>query len=138
LATSGPLGDLDVIYFDRTNSWTTAQATLQAVLPEYRWEVTNQATVHQWQSSATGREILGYESIAAAVAGWPETATAVGVRLTPRGAMKFVAPFGLADLFTMTVRRGPMAPDPSAFDLRLRDKAWHLRWPQLTVVRGAG
>ena len=138
LPSPGPLGDLDVIYFDQTDMADGAQEALCAALPAYRWEVTNQATVHSWQSAATGREIAPYASIAAAVASWPETATAVGVRLTLGGELEILAPFGLEDLFSMLVRRNGEASDPLAFDARWREKAWQLRWPRLRRAGAAG
>ena len=83
---------------------------------------------------STGRDIPAYTSIAASMASWPETATAVGVRLTDRGAMEFVAPYGLVDLFALTVRPSPAASDPRAYTSRLRQKAWLVRWPRLRIV----
>jgi hypothetical protein len=133
-ASSAPYSDLDVIYFDAANSPSDAERALQIGSPGYTWEVTNQATVHRWQSQATGRNISAYESVAAAMASWPETATAVGVRISDRGAMEFIAPHGLRDLFALTLRSSPTASDPRAYGSRLRQKAWHLRWPRLLIV----
>ena len=130
-----PVSDLDVIYFDSTNSHDGAESVLRAAAPEYSWEVTNQASVHHWQSSATGRDIPAYESIASAMASWPETATAVGVKLSDRGTMEFIAPHGLGDLFALVVRPSPFASDSRAYASRLREKAWHLRWPRLHILR---
>src|SRR6187397_667376 len=71
--SSKPQSDLDVVYFDRMNLACDAEGTLRAAMPEYAWEVTNQASVHHWQSCATGRDIPAYDSIAASMASWPET-----------------------------------------------------------------
>jgi len=130
-----PHSDLDVIYFDSANSPNDAEHTLRSALPQYTWEVTNQASVHHWQSRATGRDIPAYDSIAASMASWPETATAVGVRLEDSGAMEVIAPHGLVDLFSLTLRPSPAASDPGAYASRLREKAWQLRWPRLTIVQ---
>jgi hypothetical protein len=132
-----PLSDLDVIYFDPANLTSDAEAKLLAAAPEYAWEVTNQATVHRWQSSAVGRDIPQYDSIAAAMASWPETATAVGVRLSNRGTMEFVAPHGLVDLFSLILRPSPAGSDPHAFTSRLEQKGWQLRWPRLLIAHPA-
>ena len=132
--TLGPLSDLDVIYFDPANLANDAEDTLRAAAPEYAWEVTNQASVHHWQSRATGSDIPAYDSISTSMASWPETATAVGVRLSDRGAMEFIATHGLADLFSLTLRQSPAASDPHAYTTRLRQKAWHLRWPRLLIT----
>jgi hypothetical protein len=132
---SRPQSDLDVIYFDPVNLSNDAEDRLRVALPEYKWEVTNQATVHDWQSLATGREIPAYDSIAASMASWPETATAVGARLSDHGAMEFIAPYGLVDLFALRLRPSPAASDPSAYTSRLRQKAWHLCWPRLVITQ---
>jgi len=135
--SSQPLSDLDVIYFDPANLISDAEDKLRAAAPKYSWEVTNQATIHRWQSSATGRDIPAYDSIATSMAGWPETATAVGVRLSKRGTMEFIAPHGLADLFSLIVRPSPAASDPRAYTSRLQQKSWHLRWPRLLITHPA-
>jgi len=129
-----PHSDLDVIYFGPADIRNEAEDILRATLPGYIWEVTNQATVHRWQCKATGCDIPAYASIAAAMASWPETATAVGVRLTHRDALEFVAPHGLADLFELILRPSPVASDPRAYKSRLREKAWLVRWPRLRMV----
>jgi hypothetical protein len=138
LTRSRPQSDLDVIYFDAVNLSDDAEDRLRAALPEYAWEVTNQASVHGWQSLATGRDIPAYDSIATSMASWPETATAVGARLSEQGVMEFIAPHGLVDLFALTLRPSPAASDPSAYTSRLRQKAWHLRWPRLVIVQTEG
>jgi len=131
-----PESDLDVIYFGSVELSHDAERLLRNMAPEYSWEVTNQASVHHWQSHAAGRDIPAYSSISAAVASWPETATAVGVRLSDRDLLEVMAPHGLADLFALTVRPSPDASDPHAYSSRLRQKQWHLRWPRLLVVPG--
>ena len=133
-----PHSDLDVIYFDEANAISDAPSVLQAALPEYTWEVTNQATIHHWQSQVAGRDIPAYNSVAAAMMSWPETATAVGVRLSERGTLEFIAPYGLADLFSLTLPPSPGASDPRAYTSRLRLKAWHVRWPRLIIQHEDG
>lgn len=136
LALSRPLWRC--IYFDPADVRNDAEHILRAALPGYTWELTNQATVHHWQSRATGRDIPAYVSVAASMASWPETATAVGVRLTDRGALELVAPHGLVDLFALTLRPSPVASDPRAYTSRLREKGWLVRWPRLRMVQADG
>ena len=131
---SGPVSDVDVIYHDPAYSEADLEATLQSHLPQYRWEVTNQATVHRWQSAKLGRSLPPYESLDAALRSWPETATAVAVALGKHGELEVVAPFGLTDLFSMIVRPSPDLRDPDAYRCRVRDKNWTARWPRSTVL----
>ncbi len=133
-SSAGPSGDVDVVYFDPCDAATSAESALRAAFPRYRWEVTNQAVIHQWQSVDAGRAISPYSSLAAALASWPETATAVAIRLTESGALEFVAPFGLTDLFGLKLRANPGASNPAAFNERCQEKQWLRQWPKLRVL----
>jgi hypothetical protein len=103
-----PVTDVDVVYFQldvpSSDQWALR---LHSAMPRYSWDVTNQADVHKWQSRQLGRPISPYRSLEAAVASWPETATALAIRLQPSDALATVAPYGLRDLFEMQVRRSP-------------------------------
>lgn len=137
-ASCGPLGDIDVIYFGPLDPKPETESLLRKRRPQYRWEVTDQATVHRWQSTSTGHPVAPFRSIVDAVSSWPETATAVGVRLASDESMELLAPFGLADLFSMTVRPSPTRSSDDAYDQRARDKGWTLRWPRVRVVARTG
>ncbi len=129
-----PTGDIDVVYYDPACQRVTLEQRLKRRLPQYRWEVTNQATVHLWQSAKLGSPVEPYPSLAAALRSWPETATCVAVALGENGGLEVVAPFGLTDLFSMIVRPSPELRDPNAYRCRSRDKDWQTRWPRLTVL----
>jgi len=132
--SAGPTSDVDVIYFDPTDAPSAAEQVLDAWYPQFQWEVTNQAVIHRWQSVDAARAISPYSSLTAALASWPETATAVAARLADSGAIEFLAPFGLTDLFELRVRPNPGASNPTAYSLRCREKRWQLRWPSLCVL----
>jgi uncharacterized protein len=70
-----------------------------------------------------------------AVARWPETATAVALRLNG-GVIDITAPHGLDDLFSMIIRPTPafVGDKRSIFRERLRQKGWLERWPRLIVA----
>ena len=132
-----PVADVDVVYFHplppgtpQADQWALR---LRCALPGYRWDVTNQATVHYWQSRQLGRRISPYRSLEAAIASWPETATALAVKLSQAGALTTIAPYGLRDLFELRLRPSPGAKDTSAYLARLQQKNWKSRWPRLTV-----
>lgn len=68
-----------------------------------------------------------YLSSADAMTHWPETATAVGIRLGRDGEIEVEAPFGLDNLFNVIVR--PRAPFEAAekrhiYPERLASKNW--------------
>src|SRR4051812_44629755 len=129
-SSAGPTTDVDVIYFDPTDAPSAAEQVLRAGFPLFQWEVTNQATIHRWQSVDAARAIAPYFSLTAALASWPETATAGAARLTDSGAIEFLAPFGLTDLFELRVCPNPRASNLAAYSLRCREKRWQLRWPR--------
>ena len=106
---------------------------LRAAAP-YRWEVVNQARVHEWPEARPGT--APHPTLEAALASWPETATAVGLGLDWRDQLHIVAPYGLGDLMAGVLRCSPCA-DPADFEQRLQAKAFLARWPRLRLVRDA-
>jgi hypothetical protein len=69
----------------------------------------------------------------AAVATWPEFATAVGVTLNAKLQPEVIAPFGLNDLFAMILRRNPVRVDPKNYTRRIEQKQYTTRWPMVKV-----
>ena len=129
-------GDVDVVWFDRARSVEIDRATeteLAAKEPSFRWSVKNQA----WMHVRNGE--LPYESTEDAVRRWPETATAIAVRLS-RSELEILAPFGLSDLFSMIVRPTPaFVGDKFPFFIeRVRNKRWLERWPMLSLAEVTG
>lgn len=76
-----------------------------------------------------------YSSAIDAIRFWPETATAIAIRLDTQGVLEVAAPLGLDDLFDLVVR--PTArfhADKHAVYLdRLLNKNWLGIWPNLKV-----
>jgi hypothetical protein len=66
---------------------------------------------------------------------WPETATAVGVRLDAQGQIEVAAPFGLDDLFALIVRPTQrfVVNKHSVYLDRIRSKNWLASWPDLRI-----
>lgn len=82
----GQVRDVDVAFFDPDDLSrrrdVEATAVLREILPDVVWEATNQAAVHTWYSEFFGGPpVAPLRSTAEGVATWPETATAVAVRL---------------------------------------------------------
>jgi hypothetical protein len=132
------LADIDVAYFDASDLSRDRDQVLQRRLeqahPDLPWEVTNQAGVHLWFEEVFGHGVEPLISIEDAVASWPETATAVGVRLQPDGTIELVAPLGLADLFALTVRRNPRRVSIETYRKRIMEKRYSERWPKVRVI----
>jgi len=74
-----------------------------------------------------------YRSAFDAMCHWPETATAIALRLHDDDALELAAPFGVDDLLAMVLRPTPhfRAHRLEAYRERQRAKNWHTRWPRL-------
>ncbi|MDQ7092327.1 nucleotidyltransferase family protein [Desulfosporosinus sp. PR] len=135
-----PVKDVDVVYFNASElSPSHDQIILEELkekLPEVPWEVTNQAAVHLWFEKYFGYSVQPLESIEEAVSTWPETATSIGVRLLPHEELYICAPFGLEDLFRMTLRRNPKRVTLELFRKRFIEKEILHKWPQVRIIDG--
>jgi uncharacterized protein len=68
------------------------------------------------------------------VSTWPETATAVAVRLADDDRLEVVAPFGLADLLGLVHRRNATRVSVEEYRRRIVTKRIAERWPRATVL----
>ena len=136
--TPSALSDIDVAYFDASDYGAARDGALQEqlvrLLPGVPWEVTNQAGVHLWFKAHFGHDVAPLTSLHEAVASWPEYATSVGLWLDTDGSLHVIAPHGLHDLFSITVRRNPTRVSPETYRQRLQEKRYLQRWPRVTVV----
>jgi hypothetical protein len=124
-------GDIDVVWFDPRHAGPERDAELERVLRArdgtLDWSVKNQARMHMRNADRP------YRNAPDAMAHWPETATAVGVRLDAQGAVDVAAPFGLDDLFGLVLQPTPrfMAEKYPVYLERIRTRDWPSRWPRL-------
>ncbi|MEU8820900.1 nucleotidyltransferase family protein [Actinoplanes sp. NPDC048796] len=131
--------DVDVAFFDpgdlsRANDDRVTQR-LERRLPGVPWEAKNQAAVHTWYPAKFGGgPVEPFTSVEDAVGTWPETATAVAVRLRADGGIEVCAPFGLDDLLDGVWRRNPRRAGLERFRARLERHRPDVRWPGVTVV----
>jgi hypothetical protein len=127
------LDDVDVVYFDRLNATKEhdriVEEQLRNRIQNQKWSVKNQARMHVANSEPE------YESLEDAVSKWPETATAIAVRLTDEDHLEVVAPHGFDDLFRLVV-----APTPhfwrkiDKYRERIVRKQWRTMWPNLRLL----
>ncbi len=132
------LADVDVAYYEATNEDRERdkreEEKLQRLLPGIRWDVKNQAYVHEWFEERFGYAVPPLSSTREAVATWPETATAVAVRLTSSDEIEVFAPLGLEDLFGLVVRRNPARVTPEQYLRRVAEKRYTQRWPRVRIM----
>ena len=132
--------DVDVAYFDSSDLSREhddqVTAGLSARWADVRWQARNQAAVHTWYASRFGGDHPApLTSIADAVGTWPETATAVVVRLGSDGDIEVCAPLGLDDLMRGIWRRNPRRVTLEESQARLDRHRPSERWPGVRVRR---
>lgn len=128
--------DFDLVYFHPDVSLEAEQDAgrkTSALLADLgvALDVKNQARVHLWYRDRFGYDIRPYVSTEDAIATWPTTATAVGVRLLD-GRLHVCAPYGLDDLFALVVRANRVQITPAIYQAKA--SRWGQQWPMLTVL----
>jgi uncharacterized protein len=130
---SPPFGDVDVVWFDRRDLAPTIDRAIEAQLREFDatldWSVKNQARMHGRNGDKP------YRSVGEAMTAWPETATAIAIRMGRRGELEINAPLGLDDLFGLRLTPTLAFCDRkrAIFDERVRSKRWLERYPLLRL-----
>lgn len=123
--------DIDVAYFDpgRQLEVKAATAALNQQDPDLLWEPANVALPREEGAQSP-------DSLATALATFPETVTSIGVRLEPDDSLTVIAPFGLNDLFDMICRRNPASQTVEQFHRRVEAKRIRDLWPQAVIIEG--
>ena len=130
--------EIDVIFYDVEDESGFEQRHLAEILkqqfPENDWDVVNQAWVHQWYTTENGASIPPLQSIQHALSLWPETATAVAVRLLGNNALEIIAPLGLDDLFELKLRWNAALVSHDVFMQRMEEKQFLQKWHKLSLL----
>jgi hypothetical protein len=125
-----PLNDIDLIYFERSDSDYELnlqyEAQLLEWLPELNWQVRNQANMH------TRNNDTPYQSTLNAMSYWPEKETAIAVKQNLSGHIECISAFGLESLFDLKITPNPNR-SRDTFDQRVQSKNWLTHWPKLTI-----
>lgn len=131
-----PLADIDVIYFEPDNIEESGEKKwenqLQSLIPNIPWSVKNQARMHKINN------LPPYLSSVDGIANFPETVTAIGVKLDGQNEIVLVAPHGLTDLLQMTVKPVPRFATNkdllAVYEQRIQRKNWQFIWPNIRIV----
>lgn len=133
-APQPPAGDVDVIWLNSHAMEIEADIEMENRLreraPDVEWSVKNQARMHLRNGDTP------YSSLFAALWHWPETATAVAVRLAGKARIEIIAPFGLDDLFGLRLQPTPHFKGRKypQFRRRVEEKRWLARYPHLALI----
>ena len=130
-----PLEDIDVIYFDANNKEESEEKKweqkLHDVLPNIPWSVKNQARMHKLNN------LPPYKSSEEGIAHFPETATAIGVKVKGENEIQLVAPYGIEDLLQLIVNPVPQFVKNkglfAVYEHRILKKNWQSIWPDLII-----
>jgi uncharacterized protein len=129
--------DVDLAFYDPYDLSHAREVKLEcalaAHLPRVTWDAKNQAAVHLWYQSRFGVTVPRLVSAGDGVATWPETATAVAVRLCADDSLEVLAPCGLADLLGGVCRRNPRRVTVEEYRRRLLRKEVAQRWPKVVI-----
>lgn len=110
--TSTP--DVDVIYFDKENLDEMIEKNiedkLRNIIPDIPWSVKNEARMH------VVNHIPPYSSSVDAISKFPETATALGVKMDKNGNVILAAPCGIDDVINLQLK-------PTSFFIQTKERA---------------
>jgi hypothetical protein len=132
------INDYDLIYFDGADlSEESERRTEDLVRGRLAGfpapvEVRNQARVHLWFEDYFGIAYPPLSCADEAITRYASSTHAVGVGLDHEGHLDVFAPFGLADIFELTVRPNYALPNIATHD-RKANRVKTI-WPELTVI----
>lgn len=129
--------DYDLAYFDEDTSYEAEDVHIKraAAFPSpfgEMLEVRNQARVHLWFEGHFGEPYEPLTSSAEALSRFVAPCYGVGVRLGEDDSLTIAAPFGLDDLFSMTIRPNPSRPLAKGWAKTTASA--RARWPEVTVI----
>lgn len=130
------IDDIDIVYFDKDTSYEKEDKIIKEVSEllkdiNIRLDIKNQARVHLWYGKKFGHEIDANKSVEEAISKWGTTVTCIGVRIS-NGKFKVYAPYGLNDLFKMTIR--PVKDNFIKEDYYKKCAKWKEKWKLLTII----
>jgi uncharacterized protein len=127
--------DVDVIYFDSTNVDEDIEKVFEkkllSIMPTIPWSVKNQARMH------TINNLAPYLSSEDAISKFPETATALGVKLDRNQQVVLTAPCGIEDVIQLELKPTPFFTQTkeraTIYEKRIIQKDWKSTWPKIKV-----
>ncbi|KUP26085.1 hypothetical protein AWJ19_00700 [Paenibacillus sp. DMB5] len=132
------ISDIDLVYFDPADlSFETESAQIAEGRRHFNGvpvplDIKNQARVHLWYEDKFGIRLQPYSSLEAAIDSWPTSVTSLGARLEPSGEWRIYAPFGLEDLYSLTIRPNKALISEAVY--RSKAEKWHSKWPELQII----
>lgn len=123
-----------MVYFDKSKTDPKIDWDYDKILneqyPEFKWEVRNQARMNY----VNGLE--PYKSTEDSMSHWPETATAIGIKISMNDKIILNFCYGIDDLLSLIARPTPQfrGDKIKTFYDRIDKKGWCERWPNLIII----
>jgi uncharacterized protein len=131
--------DYDIAYHDASDtSYEAEDVVIRRVAAAFepplrdKVEVRNQARVHLWFEGKFGEPYGPLANSAESLERFVSPLFAVAAKLDADDRLTFMAPFGLEDLFSLTLRPNPLRPTKN-FDRVATGIA--ARWPEVKIVQ---
>lgn len=126
---------VDVINFDDKNTDEAFEKKLEdklrSIMPNIPWSVKNEARMH------VVNIIPPYTSSEDAISKFPETATALGVKLDKENNLVLTAPCGLDDVINLELKPTPYFTETkeraAIYEERIIKKNWKAIWHKIKV-----
>lgn len=136
-STRTPLPDIDVIYFDVNNTdeleEKKIEEKLKYLIPDIPWSVKNQARMNVINN------MTPYVSSVDGISKFPETVTALGVKLDGKENIQLTAPWGITDVVNLEVKPTPYyLESKERFEIyvnRVTKKNWKSIWDKVQVYK---
>jgi hypothetical protein len=127
--------DVDVIYFDHKNIDENVEKELEyklvSMMPSIPWSVKNQARMH------IIIYLPPYTSSEDAISRFPETVTALGVKIDKENNLVLTAPWGLDDVINLEVKPTPYFTETkelaAIYVERMIKKNWKSIWHKIKI-----
>ena len=128
--------DYDIVYFDDDTSYEAEDVIIKDLEKRLKdldvvSDIKNQARVHIWYNPKYGTNREPYTSCEDAVSSWGSTVTCIGIR-KENGQLIVYCPYGLNDLFSLTIRPVKRYFDKESYVERC--KRWKAKWEKLNIV----
>ena len=128
--------DYDIVYFDSDTSYEAEDIIIKDLENRLKdinvvSDIKNQARVHIWYNPKYGANREPYKNVEDAISSWSTTVTCIGVR-KENGKLIVCCPYGLDDLFSMTIRPVKRYMDKKSYDERC--KRWKSKWNKLNII----
>lgn len=125
--------DIDIVFYDPEMTYEnqlSIETKLNQEFPDYQWQVKNQYLMHHHSPNTKP-----YTSSCDAISKYPETATAIAIKVDNEDKLTLFAPYGLSVIVSLEIHPTPHFKEDSdrmrLYKNRLKQKNWKDKWPQL-------